>query len=209
MCRSVPALMSAGVLIIVWATRFELAPAVVAMTPCADGVQVPPPVMHQVGKLTYDDRPQCPGVPDVQPEQLPPVDPRVNFLMILGAQKAGTTWLFDALDTHPLFNGANHGFRSALSERMAAVVHVMCTFACCLHTGMMHFCTFQAFGRCAAAAVWSLGFCKRAVYWWTWKKLPCTTLLEQAFACTMLQAKCCVQLTVPRIRLRHGTHMQS
>lgn len=66
------------------------------------------------GSLTYADNIRwCPGLPQPSPEaqQLRPLDPRFNFLLILGAQKAGTTWLFDALATHPLFVGATHGYR--------------------------------------------------------------------------------------------------
>jgi hypothetical protein len=35
-----------------------------------------------------------------------------SVLFILGAQKGGTTWLFNALDTHPSFVGADHAYRS-------------------------------------------------------------------------------------------------
>lgn len=81
------------------------------MSSRADVIQGHPFKVHKLASLTYSDLPQCPGIPDVQAEQLVPVDPSLHFLMILGAQKAGTTWLFDALDTHPLFNGAQHGYR--------------------------------------------------------------------------------------------------
>lgn len=93
--------------------------AVVAMIAHASCIQGHPFKVQNVGSLTYADRPQCPGVLEPQPEQLLPVDPRFKFLMIIGAQKAGTTWLFDALDTHPLFSGAQHGYRSALPQLLA------------------------------------------------------------------------------------------
>lgn len=77
----------------------------------ADVVQVHPFKMYQAASLELSDLPPCPGIPDVQAEQMVPLDKSLNFLMILGAQKAGTTWLFDALDTHPFFTGAEHGYR--------------------------------------------------------------------------------------------------
>ena len=67
--------------------------------------------------LSYQDhlRWGCPGLVQPPPNApaLAPLDARFNFLLILGAQKAGTTWLFDALATHPLFVGATHGYRCA------------------------------------------------------------------------------------------------
>lgn len=45
-----------------------------------------------------------------QPDLLAPYDAKRRFrgpdFMIIGAQKAGTTWLFEMLDDHPRFNGA-------------------------------------------------------------------------------------------------------
>lgn len=40
----------------------------------------------------------------------PPIDQRRRILFILGAQKAGTTYLFNALTKHPAFVGASHAF---------------------------------------------------------------------------------------------------
>lgn len=52
-----------------------------------------------------------------------PVDSRLKFLLVLGARKAGTTWLYDALTTHPLFVGAEHGFRCALIVCFFVMMH--------------------------------------------------------------------------------------
>lgn len=66
--------------------------------------------------LTIQEAGSCPGLHPVPPVNLKPLDQRFNFLLILGAQKAGTTWLFDALATHPLFVGAHHGYKYASSS---------------------------------------------------------------------------------------------
>jgi hypothetical protein len=39
-----------------------------------------------------------------------PMDPRRNILFIIGTQKGGTTFLFNALKKHPAFVGANHAY---------------------------------------------------------------------------------------------------
>ena len=71
--------------------------------------------MLRPASLTYEDMPWCPGVPEPSAKDIQPIDQRFNSLIILGAQKAGTTWLFDALHSHPDFHGADHGFRCFLS----------------------------------------------------------------------------------------------
>lgn len=71
--------------------------------------------MLKPASLSYKDMPWCPGVPEPEQDKLFPIDHRFNPLIILGAQKAGTTWLFDALQSHPSFHGAVHGFRCAWS----------------------------------------------------------------------------------------------
>lgn len=43
-----------------------------------------------------------------------PIDSRRRILFILGAQKGGTTYLFNALTKHPAFVGADHAFGCAL-----------------------------------------------------------------------------------------------
>lgn len=70
--------------------------------------------MLEPGSGSYESNSRwCPGLeqPSAKAQSMRPLDGRFNFLLILGAQKAGTTWLFDALDTHPLFVGATHGYR--------------------------------------------------------------------------------------------------
>lgn len=42
-----------------------------------------------------------------------PMDPRRNILFIIGTQKGGTTFLFNALKKHPAFVGANHAYGCA------------------------------------------------------------------------------------------------
>jgi hypothetical protein len=39
-----------------------------------------------------------------------PVPQDHKFLFIIGAQKGGSTWLFNALATHPAFLGPSHAF---------------------------------------------------------------------------------------------------
>lgn len=75
--------------------------------------------MHEPGSLTYADFPECPNLPTTPVEQLPPVDERLNFLLILGAQKAGTSWLFNALETHPLIHGGERGYRHVSHTNLA------------------------------------------------------------------------------------------
>lgn len=48
-----------------------------------------------------------------------PIDSRRTILFILGAQKGGTTYLFNALTKHPAFVGADHAFGCALLCRAA------------------------------------------------------------------------------------------
>lgn len=79
--------------------------------------------MLKPASLSYKDMPWCPGVPEPEEHTLVPVDVHFNHLIILGAQKAGTTWLFDALDTHPRFHGATHGFRCAYSTCFSTSVY--------------------------------------------------------------------------------------
>lgn len=61
--------------------------------------------VHEPNSLTYDNVDGCPntGVPDIEP-----VDDKLNFVFLLGAQKSGTTWLHNALVKHSLFVEANN-----------------------------------------------------------------------------------------------------
>ena len=68
---------------------------------------------HATASLSHTSMNWCEGAPELR---LRAVDPRLSFLLVLGVQKAGTTWLFDALATHPLFSGAHHGYRCAVAH---------------------------------------------------------------------------------------------
>jgi hypothetical protein len=57
--------------------------------------------------MGYEDMKLCPGL---RKQDLKPVDERYKFLFILGAQKAGTTWLHSALERHPIFIQADSGY---------------------------------------------------------------------------------------------------
>lgn len=52
--------------------------------------------------------------PSVEKSLGPPIDARRHILFILGTQKGGTTYLFNALAKHPAFVGADHAFGCAL-----------------------------------------------------------------------------------------------
>lgn len=71
--------------------------------------------MHAPASLSDRSMNWCHGVPELR---LRPIDSCLNFLLVLGVQKAGTTWLFDALATHPLFSGAEHGYRCVFEIRI-------------------------------------------------------------------------------------------
>jgi hypothetical protein len=64
--------------------------------------------VHATASMTDRSMDWCQGAPELR---LRTIDSRFNFLLVLGAQKAGTTWLFDALSKHPLFSAAEHGYR--------------------------------------------------------------------------------------------------
>lgn len=63
--------------------------------------------VNEPNSMTFDDMEWCPNtrVPDIKP-----VDDRLQFLFLLGVQKSGTTWLHNALTTHPLFVDAERAF---------------------------------------------------------------------------------------------------
>ena len=69
--------------------------------------------MHPPGSLSYDDVRWCAPAREPPAEALIPFHPGINVLMILGAQKAGTTWLFNALTQHPSLHGADFGYMCA------------------------------------------------------------------------------------------------
>eukprot|EP00892_Ulva_mutabilis_P012512 jgi/Ulvmu1/9633/UM054_0065.1 len=55
---------------------------------------------REAGSWTYADMAWCPGSQEPPADAVPTVDARLRMLMIIGAQKAGTTWLHHALETH-------------------------------------------------------------------------------------------------------------
>eukprot|EP00892_Ulva_mutabilis_P012326 jgi/Ulvmu1/9466/UM052_0034.1 len=56
--------------------------------------------------LTHSDMQFCPNIPEPQTDELYRVPDKVNVLMVIGTQKTGTTWLFEALQQHPSFIAA-------------------------------------------------------------------------------------------------------
>lgn len=71
--------------------------------------------------MDNEDMQWCPGLRQVD---LKPVDEKLKFLFILGAQKAGTTWLHRALMRHPIFVEAERGYMCAI---LTYRVHTKCT----------------------------------------------------------------------------------
>lgn len=67
------------------------------------------------GSMSYGDVAWCPAAHEPDAAELVPFHPGVNVLMVLGAQKAGTTWLFNAMTQHPSVHGAEVGYMCAAS----------------------------------------------------------------------------------------------
>lgn len=67
--------------------------------------------MHEPGSMGHEDMEWCPGLRTVD---LKPMDEKLDFLMILGAQKAGTTWLHTELQRHDLFQEAASAYKCVL-----------------------------------------------------------------------------------------------
>lgn len=70
--------------------------------------------MHEPGSLLPEDMEYCSGMRKVD---LKPVDDKFRFLFILGAQKAGTTWLHQALRQHPIFTQADEAYMYVIMRR--------------------------------------------------------------------------------------------
>jgi hypothetical protein len=62
---------------------------------------------EEPGTKLYADMDWCPGSHEPSESDIEPVDSKLRFLFVIGAQKAGTTWLFRALEKHP---SLVHGF---------------------------------------------------------------------------------------------------
>lgn len=63
------------------------------------------------GSLQHSDVDWCEGSHEPSEEELRSIPESTKVLFIAGAQKAGTTWLFNALDKHPTFVGASHAYK--------------------------------------------------------------------------------------------------
>lgn len=74
--------------------------------------------MNEPNSLVAEDMEYCPGLRHLD---LAPVDEKFKFLVVLGAQKAGTSWLHTALKQHPVFVESNHAFRYVPSKYYACM----------------------------------------------------------------------------------------
>ena len=66
-----------------------------------DTHQFPFYVPEKPGERTYADVDWCEGSLEPSADAVQPIDPAYRALFVVGAQKAGTTWLHNALATHP------------------------------------------------------------------------------------------------------------
>lgn len=71
--------------------------------------------------LRYDDVQFCPGAAEPKAADIMTLHPGLNMLLVLGTQKGGTTWLFNALMKHPAFIGARQGFRCRTSNGVVTI----------------------------------------------------------------------------------------
>lgn len=67
--------------------------------------------MPPVNSMSAENMDWCPGLKQADFE---PVDEKLQFLFLLGAQKSGTSWLHNALMGHPLFVEADDAYLYAL-----------------------------------------------------------------------------------------------
>lgn len=74
--------------------------------------------LYPPGSLNYEDVSWCKGSSEPAASELEPIPSEHKVLFVMGAQKAGTTWLFNALNTHPSFVGAEHGYMCDLPVPM-------------------------------------------------------------------------------------------
>ena len=72
------------------------------------------------GSLQHSNVAWCEGSNEPSADELPSIPESTRVLFIAGAQKAGTTWLFNALDAHPNFVGASHAYKCAAAPCMHA-----------------------------------------------------------------------------------------
>eukprot|EP00892_Ulva_mutabilis_P001536 jgi/Ulvmu1/11383/UM075_0045.1 len=65
----------------------------------------------QPASLTYNDVSFCPGSAEPAAGDIKTLHPGLNMLLVLGTQKGGTTWLYNALIKHPSIVAAHQRFR--------------------------------------------------------------------------------------------------
>lgn len=89
---------------------------------------------YKPGSLQHSNVCWCDGSNEPAYEELSPIPESTRVLFIAGAQKAGTTWLFNALETHPTFVGASHAYKcDAKLLAPAAAVCLRVSVAACYH----------------------------------------------------------------------------
>lgn len=80
--------------------------------------------MYVLGSLSHTDMEFFCGVRETQLDR---IDPNLDFLLVIRAQKAGTTWLGQALFKHPLFAKIDHSYRFVLSNP-SVVTPALCVY---------------------------------------------------------------------------------
>ena len=90
--------------------------------------------LYPPGSMGYSDVSFCQGSnePDVSTLRAIPSETKVLFVM--GAQKAGTTWLFNALEAHSSFIGADHSYMCAINQQVLCHVAYACVLLNCADT---------------------------------------------------------------------------
>lgn len=76
--------------------------------------------LYNPATLTYSDVRWCPGSQEPAADELRPLPEAYKVLFVLGAQKAGTTWFYNALQTHPAFVGPERGYMYAAPRQVMA-----------------------------------------------------------------------------------------
>jgi hypothetical protein len=80
------------------------------MRPVAQGLGFK---LYQPGSLEHAHVTWCAGSREPAADAIRPIPSEHKALFLMGAQKAGTTWLFNALNAHPAFIGADHAYLCA------------------------------------------------------------------------------------------------
>ena len=111
-----------------------------------------------------------------------PMDPKRNVLFIIGTQKGGTTYLFNALTKHPSFVGADHAFACALPGCGCGRCLQRVRSGCCVQSARVQVCWRNK------PVCWLLDLC--------WHKL---LYVPAAGSCVPRAQQCCWHC-----RQRHG-----